>query len=181
MSPGGGHAPVPPLRLAAGRERPARVLTHPNRRKPESRATRMSVIIVLIASVVLVLAVTIGGWSELEGMSAINIAWCAVYLVIALYVSRWKRGMLPIAAALALLLGAIALIAGTGAFGTSWFDRAREGFAAPRSLFGGRGLDARTLGVLTLVIVPVQALLMVLSLRGYAQGWNVELEVAAER
>ncbi len=141
----------------------------------------MAVILTLIASCALVLAVTFGGWSELEGMIIVNVAWCAAYLAIAYYVSRWKRGLLPIAAALALLLGAIALIAGTGAFGTSWFDRAREGFAAAHSPFGGRGLDANTLGVLTLLIAPVQVLLIVVAMRGFAQGWNVELEVAADR
>jgi hypothetical protein len=135
------------------------------------------VIVILLASVALVLAVTIGGWSDLEGLTGVNIAWCAIYLAIAYYVSRWKRGLLPIAAALAVLLAAIALIAGTGAFGTSWFDRAREGFAAPQSLFGGGGLDPDTLGVLTLAIAPVQALLVLFAMRGFAQGWNVEREV----
>ena len=157
----------------------ARVTTYPNRDKRESRATRVIVIAILLASIALVLAVTIGGWSDLEGMKAINFAWCAIYLVIAYYVSRWKRGLLPIAAALAVLLAGIALIAGTGLFGTSWFDRAHEGFAAPQSLFGGGGLDADTLGVLTLAIVPVQILLVLFAMSGFAQGWNVEVDVPA--
>ncbi|MGO9903780.1 MAG: hypothetical protein ACLP0J_29875 [Solirubrobacteraceae bacterium] len=134
-------------------------------------------IAILLASIALVLAVTIGGWSELEGMTALNFLWCAIYLVIAYYISHWNRGLLPIAAALAVLLAVLALIAGTGVFGTSWFDRAREGFAAPRSLFGGSGLDADTLGVLTLAIAPVQALLALFAMRGFTQGWNVEREV----
>ena len=131
---------------------------------------------ILLVSVVLVLAVTLGGWSELEGMTAIDFGWCAVYLTIAYYVVRWKRGLLPIAAALAVLLAAIALIAGTGLFGTSWFDRARAGYAPPRSVFGGEGLSADTLGVLTLAIAPVQALLALTALRAFGQGWNVEVE-----
>ncbi len=160
--------------------RPLRVITYPNREKPQSRVTRLIVIAIMIASVALVLAITIGGWSQLEGMTGVNFAWCAIYLVIAFYVGRWKRGLLPIASALAVLLAAIALIAGSGAFGTSWFDRAREGFAAPQSLFGGSGLNPDTLGVLTLVIAPVQALLVVFAMRAFTQGWNVELETIAD-
>ncbi len=164
---------------ARGASASAGAVTYPNRDRAQSLSTRVTVIVLLLVSVALVLAVTIGGWSELEGMTAINFAWCAAYLVIAYYVGRWQRGLLPIAAALAVLLAAIALFAGTGAFGTSWFDRAREGFAPPQSLFGGNGLSPDTLGVLTLVIAPVQALLAVFAMRGFGQGWNVESEVRA--
>ncbi len=172
--------PVPQPPVPQVHKRPARVVTYPNREKPQSTVTKLIVIAILIASVALVLTVTIGGWSELEGMTGLNFAWCAIYLVIAFYVGRWKRGLLPIAAALAVLLAAIALIASSGAFGTSWFERAREGFAAPRSLFGGDGLEPDTLGVLTVAIAPVQALLVLFAMRGFTQGWNVELETIAD-
>jgi hypothetical protein len=132
------------------------VITYPNRDKLRSRSTRVIVIAILLASVVLVLAVTI-----------------------AYYVSRWSRGLLPIAAALAVLLAALALIAGSGLFGTSWFARAHEGFAPARSLFGGAGLSADTLGLLTLAIVPVQVLLVLFAMHGFAQGWNVEVDAPA--
>ena len=85
--------------------------------------------------------------------------------------------MLPIAAALAILLLILSLIAGTGIAGTSWFDRNRYGYAAPENLFGGRGLGPDVLGLVTLLLVPVQALLILFAMRGFAQGWNVELEV----
>ncbi|MGO9750724.1 MAG: hypothetical protein ACLP8S_12440 [Solirubrobacteraceae bacterium] len=169
----------PPRQATLATPRATRVITYPNREKPQSKLTKAIVIVILLASVVLVLAVTIGGWSELEGMTAVNFAWCAIYLALAYYVSRWNRGLLPIAAALAVLLAVIALIAGTGAFGTSWFDRAREGFAVPQSLLGGTGLDPDTLGVLTLAIAPVQALLVLFAMHGFTQGWNVEQEVPA--
>jgi hypothetical protein len=158
---------------------PGYVVSYPNRAKAASKAARATVIVILLVSVVLMLLVTVGGWSKLEGLTAFNFAWSAVYLVIAFYVARWARGLLPIAAALGALLLVTSLISGTGATGTSWFDRARAGFALPQSLFGGPGLSPDTLGVITLALVPVQALLVIFAMRAFLQGWNVELEVPA--
>ncbi len=83
---------------------------------------------------------------------------------------------MPIAAALAVLLLILTVIAGTGASGTSWFDRDQVGFGAPHTLFGGTGLNPDILGTLTLIIAPVQVLLILFAMRGFAQGWNVEVE-----
>ncbi len=155
-------------------------ITYPNRTKASSRATKAIVALLLLTSVALILLVTIGGWSKLEGLTPVNFAWCAVYLVIAFYVqSRWARGLLPIAAALALLMMGISLISGVGGAGASWFDRSGRGFAATNSLFGGAGLSAHSLGVLTLLIAPVQLLLIVFAMRGFAQNWQVEVEAPA--
>jgi len=159
---------------------PGYVIHYPNRDRAGSRATKAAVVVILVASVVLMLIVTVGGWSMLEGMTAVNFIWCAVYLVIAFYVGRWARGLLPIATALAILLLVVAVIAGVGGAGTSWFDRAHAGFAATRSMFGGAGLSPDTLGLVTLLIVPVQALLIVFAMRAFAQGWNVEVEVPSD-
>ena len=134
--------------------------------------------LILLVSVVLMLIVTIGGWSKLQGLKPVNFAWCIVYLIIAFYIcARWARGLLPIAAALAILLLILALIAGTGISGTSWFDRSHAGFASADTIFGGTGLDPDTLGLVTLLIAPVQALLILFAMRGFAQGWNVEVDV----
>jgi len=169
--------PVPPVRNL----QPGYTIIFPNREKAASKGMKAVVAVILLISVVLMLLVTIGGWSKLEGLKAVNFAWCIVYVIIAFYVfTRWARGLLPIAAALAMLLLILALIAGTGVSGTSWFDRTHAGFAAPQSLFGGSGLDPNTLGLLTVLIVPVQALLIFFAMRGFAQGWNVELEVPIE-
>jgi hypothetical protein len=159
---------------------PGYTVVHPNRHKAVCKATKAIVVLILLASVALMLIVTIGGWSKLQGLKPVNIAWCLVYAIIAFYVARWSRGLLPIAAALAILLLIIALIAGTGVSGTSWFDRSAAGFAPAESLFGGKGLSANTLGLLTLLIVPVQALLIFFAMRGFAQGWNVEVEMPIE-
>ena len=93
--------------------RPGYTVIHPNRDRSICKLTRIVVALVLLLSIALMLAVTIGGWTKLEGMKPINFIWCVIYLVMAIYVLRWARGLLPITAALALLLIAIAAIAGT--------------------------------------------------------------------
>ncbi len=74
----------------------------------------------------------------------------------------------------------IAAIAGTGLAGTSWFDRNHHGYASADSLFGGGGLGTSTLGALTVLLIPVEIALIVMCMIGFAQGWNVELEVPEE-
>ena len=156
---------------------PGYAVVYPNREKTSSKLMKLIVALILLASVGLILIVTIGGWSQLEGMKPLNFFGCIAYLIIAFYVFRWARGMLPIAAGLAILLLMIAIVAGLGLSGTSWFDRSHAGFAPAQSLFGGTGLSADTLGTITLLLIPVQVLLIVFAMRAFAQGWNVEQEV----
>jgi hypothetical protein len=160
--------------------RPGYTVIHPNRDKASSKLTKLIVVLLLLASVALMLILTIGGWSKLQGLKPVNFIWCAVYLIMAVYIWRWARGLLPIAAALGILLLIIAVIAGTGLAGTSWFDRHHAGFAPAQSLFGGQGLSSNVLGTVTLLLVPVEAALIMFSMIGFAQGWNVELEVPDE-
>jgi lysylphosphatidylglycerol synthetase-like protein (DUF2156 family) len=168
---------VPPVRNL----QPGHTIVFPNREKATSKATKAIVVFILLVSVALMLIVTIGGWSKLQGLKAVNFAWCLVYLIIAFYIgTRWARGLLPIAAAMAILLLILAVIAGAGVSGTSWFDRSHTGFAPANTLFGGKGLDPDMLGLVTLIIAPVQALLILFAMRGFAQGWNVEIEMPIE-
>jgi hypothetical protein len=166
---------VPPVRNL----RPGYEISYPNRDKPASKATKAIVVVILLVSVVLMAIVTVGGWSELEGEQPLNFFFILAYLIFAFYVARWKRGLLPMAAALGIVLLILAVIASTGASGTSWFDRNHAGFAPPQSLFGGTGLTPDTLGVTTVLMIPVEALLIFFSLLGFSQGWNVEVEVPA--
>ena len=138
------------------------------------------VVAILLASVVLMLILTFGGWDKLQGMKPVNFVWCALYLVFAFYIARWARGVLPMAAALAILLLIIAAIAAFGLDGTSWFDRNHAGFAPAQSLFGGQGLSTSVLGTVTIVLIPVQLALIAITMIGFAQGWNVEMEVPEE-
>jgi hypothetical protein len=150
--------------VAAREGQPGVIVTHPNRDKSAVQATRATVVLLLLASAALVLIVTVGGWSLLEGAIPVQIGYIAVYLTMAFFAARWNRGVLPVAAALAVLLGIFALVAGPG-----WFDRNKTGFAQP-------SIDAGVLGLLTLLIVPLQMLLVAFAMRGFNQGWNVELE-----
>src|SRR5579859_1473424 len=107
---------------------PGYTVVYPNREKVGSKVMKAIVALTLLASVALILIVTIGGWSQLEGMKPLNFFWCVAYVVIAFYVFvRWSRGMLPIAAGLAILMVMIAVAAGLGLSGTSWFDRSHSG------------------------------------------------------
>jgi hypothetical protein len=148
----------------AGDERRDVIIEHPNRRKPTVKATKAAVIVLLLASVALMLIVAIGGWSKLEGMRGVLVAWMAVYVVLAFYCARWMRGTLPLAAALGILLLIFAAIAGP-----EWFARDKPGFVNP-------ALDSDLLGIITLLLVPVQFLLIAFSMRGFQQDWHVEVE-----
>ena len=160
--------------------RPGYTVIHPNRDRRACKLTRLLVAAILLLSIALMLIVTIGGWTKLQGMKPVNFVWCGIYLVMAVYVLRWTRGLLPIAAALAVLLIAIAAIAGFGIGGTSWYDRGHAGYAHASSLLGGSGLSADTIGTLILLLIPVELLLAAVALVGFSQGWNVELEVPDE-
>ena len=160
---------------------PGYTVIYPNRGKVSSKVVRLVVVVLLLASAALMLAITFGGWSKLQGLKPVDFAWAASYVIIAFYImKRWARGLLPIAAALAILLLITAVIAGTGASGTSWFDRTNFGFAPAQSLFGGKGFSPNTLGAMTVLLIPVEALLIFFGMLGFAQGWNVELEVPIE-
>jgi hypothetical protein len=139
-------------------------IEHPNRDKAASKATRAVVILLLLVSAALVAIVTVGGWSALQGAKGLQVAYLALYLVIAFYVARWNRGVLPVAAALAIILLIFAAVSGPG-----WFDRDKTGFDDP-------ALDSGLLGLITLLIVPVQLLLIAFAMRGFTQEWNVEVE-----
>jgi hypothetical protein len=160
--------------------RPGYAVIHPNRDKAICKLTKLIIVLILLASIALMLVLTIGGWSKLQGLKPVNFAWCILYVIVAFYISRWSRGLLPIAAALGILLLIIAVIAGTGLDGTSWFDRSHHGFASPQSLLGGSGLGPSALGTITVILIPVEVALIVFTMIGFSQGWNVELEVPEE-
>ena len=115
---------------------------------------------------------TVGGWTRIQGAKPVQIAYILVYLVMAFYVARWRSGVLPVAAALAIVLRCSPRSAAPG-----WFERDKAGFATPDMLFGGTGLDANVLGLITLLILPVQVLLIAFSMQGFMQEWQVEVEV----
>jgi hypothetical protein len=140
------------------------VIEHPNRQKAANKATKAVVLLLLLVSVALMLIVTVGGWSVLQGAKPVQIGYILIYLIMAFYVARWNRGVLPVAAALAILLAIFAAVAIPG-----WFDRDAAGFAQP-------AIDSGVLGLVTAIIIPVQILLIAFAMRGFTQAWNVEVE-----
>ncbi|HEX5618395.1 MAG TPA: hypothetical protein VFX51_08235 [Solirubrobacteraceae bacterium] len=145
-------------------EEPGVIIEHPNRKKAASKLTRAIVVVLLLVSAGLMAIVTIGGWDALEGAKALQVAYIVLYVVIAFFVLRWSRGVLPVAAALAVVLLIFAAVSAP-----EWFDRDKAGFTDP-------ALDESILGLLTALLVPVQLLLIAFSMSGFRQAWNVEVE-----
>jgi hypothetical protein len=134
----------------------------PNRQKPESKATKAIVTLLLVASAALILVIALGGWSRLQGAQAVPVAYAVIFLIFAFYVSRWNRGVLPVASALAIIMIIFAAVAAP-----AWFARDKEGFDSP-------ALPESLLGVLTLLLIPLETLLIAFAMRGFRQQWNVE-------
>lgn len=145
------------------------VIVHPNRDRAESKATKAAVILLLITSSVLILIITVGGWSKLQGAEIGAIAYIIIYAAMAYYVAQWNRGVLPVAAALAVLFVVVAAVAAP-----AWFERDKAGFEDP-------ALPPGILGLLTVILIPVQVLLIAFAMRAFGQQWNVEVEVSRER
>jgi presenilin-like A22 family membrane protease len=139
-------------------------LDRPNRRKASSKATKAIVCLLLVASAVIMIIISLGGWNTLEGAKPLQIAYILLYLLMAFLVMRWNRGVLPLAAALAIVLLIFAAVSGP-----AWFDRDKAGLTDP-------ALDEGILGLLSLILVPIQILLIAFALRGFQQSWNVEVE-----
>jgi presenilin-like A22 family membrane protease len=139
-------------------------LDRPNRRKASSKATKAIVALLLLVSAGIMIIISIGGWGTLEGAKPVQIIYILIYLLMAFLVLRWNRGVLPLAAALAIVLLIFAAVSGP-----AWFDRDKTGLTSPP-------LDEGILGLLSLILVPIQILLIAFAMRGFQQSWNVEVE-----
>jgi hypothetical protein len=143
---------------------PAPRIEHPNRKKPASKIARLLVIVLLLASAGLLVIVSIGGWDAIAGAKALQVAYIVLYVLLAYFVARWSRGVLPLIAALAIVLLIFAAVSAP-----AWFDRSHVGFTDP-------ALPSDLLGLLTALLVPVQILLIAIAMSGFRQAWNVEVE-----
>jgi hypothetical protein len=139
-------------------------IDHPNREKASSKVTRAVVILLLLASAVLMIVISAGAWEALVGAKALQVIYILLYIGIAVMVWRWSRGVLPVAAALAIVLFIFALVSVPG-----WFERDKDGFAQP-------ALSADVVGLLVALLLPLQLLLIAFAMRGFQQAWNVEVE-----
>ena len=153
--------------MAVGEARPGYELWRPNREKTSTATTKWFVVLILLVTAVLAGVITVGGWSLLQGGGGMGIV-CAVYAILyalfAFMVSRWSRGVLPLVAALSMIL---AIFCAVGA--DSWFARDKAGFDEA-------GLSSSMLGVLVIVLMLVQIVTIVAALFAFNQAWNVEEE-----
>lgn len=153
--------PMPGVKVREGYE-----LWHPNQEKAESKTTKAIVAVVLLISAALLVIITLGGWDKLQspGVGAMTIVWSGLYVLFAILVMRWNRGVLPVASAMAVIMVIFAAVAADG-----WFARAKDGLESP-------ALPEELLGLLTIIVIPVQILLIAVAMVGFNQEWNVEEE-----
>jgi hypothetical protein len=129
--------------------------------------TKWVIVLLLLLTAGLAGLITIGGWKVLQGGGGMGIV-CAIYAILyaffAFLVARWRRGILPLAAALSMIL---AIFCAVGA--DSWFARDKAGFDEAL-------LSSSLIGVLVIILALIQLVVIVAALYGFNQGWNIEEE-----
>lgn len=146
--------------------RPGYELWRPNREKAQSKSTKAIVSLVMIASAVLIAIIVIGGWERMQSpmISIMSLGWAALYVFFAILVLNWNRGVLPVGSALALIMIIFAAVAAPG-----WFSRSKDGLSSPL-------LPEDLVGLLIVVLIPVQILMIVVAMIGFNQEWQVQEE-----
>jgi hypothetical protein len=153
--------------MSVGEVRPGYELWRPNREKADSITTKFVLVFLLLATAGLAILVAITGFSLMSGgtvMAVVSVIYGLLYAFFAFLVARWNRGILPVAAALSMIL---AIFCAVGA--DSWFARDKSGFE--------HGLIPVTLiGLFVVILGLLQILLMAIALYGFNQEWHVEEE-----
>ncbi len=153
--------------VAVGEVRPGYELWRPNREKAESITTKFVIVFLMLATAVIAGVVTVTGFSLLVGgggMGLICFVYAALYAFFAFLVARWSRGILPLAAALSMIL---AIFCAVGA--DSWFARDKAGFDSAL-------IPVPLIGLLVIILAILQIVLIVVALYGFNQEWHVEEE-----
>jgi hypothetical protein len=153
--------------VAVGEVRPGYELWRPNREKAESVTTKFVIVFLMLVTAVIAGLVTITGFSLLvggSGMGVVCLIFAALYAFFAYLVSRWSRGILPVAASLSMIL---AIFCAVGA--DSWFARDKAGFDDAL-------IPVPLIGLLVIILAVVQIILIVVALYGFNQEWHVEEE-----
>src|SRR6478672_977900 len=153
--------------VSVGEVRPGYELWRPNRERADAITTKVVLVFLLLATAALAILVAITGFSLMSGgtvMAIVSLIYGLLYAFFAFLVARWNRGILPVAAALSIIL---AIFCAVGA--NSWFARDKSGFED--------GLVPVTLiGLLVVILGLLQIVLMVVALYGFNQEWHVEEE-----
>ena len=153
--------------VSVGEVRPGYELWRPNREKAESVTTKFVISFLLFVTAAIAILVGITGFSLMSGgtaMAVITLIYGLLYAFFGFLVVRWNRGILPVAAALSMIL---AIFCAVGA--NSWFARDKTGFED--------GLIPVTLiGLLVVILALIQIALVAAALYGFNQEWHVEEE-----
>lgn len=153
--------------MAVGEVRPGYELWHPNREKPEVIATKFVIALLMLATAGIAALIAISGWSLLSGgggMGLVALIFAALYLLFGFRVTQWSRGVLPVAAALSMIL---AIFCAVGA--DSWFARDKAGFEDAL-------IPVPLIGLLVLILLLLQIILIAAAFYGFSQDWHVEEE-----
>jgi tellurite resistance protein TehA-like permease len=153
--------------VAVGEVRPGYELWRPNRQKAESVTTKFVIVFMLAVTAAIAALVTITGFSLLSGgggMGIICMIYALLYAFFAYRVARWSRGILPLAAALSMIL---AILCAVGA--NSWFARDKAGFEHAL-------IPVSLIGLLVVILGLLQLVLIAFAFYGFSQGWHVEEE-----
>jgi hypothetical protein len=153
--------------VAVGEVRPGYELWRPNREKSESVTTKVVIAFLLAATAFLAALVTITGFSLLSGGSGMGIVclvFAGLYALFAYLVARWSRGILPVAAALSMILAIFCAVAAD-----SWLARDKGGFDEAL-------LPSSLIGLLVIILALLQIVIVAVALYAFNQNWHVEEE-----
>jgi hypothetical protein len=153
--------------VAVGEVTPGYELWHPNREKADVVTTKFVIALLMLATAAIAAVVTITGFSLLSGgtgMGIVCLIFAGLYALFAYLVSRWSRGILPVAASLSTIL---AIFCAVGA--DSWFARDKAGFEEAL-------IPVPLIGLLVLILLLIQIILIAACFYGFSQEWHVEEE-----
>src|SRR6476646_7402144 len=112
--------------VSVGEVRPGYELWRPNRERADAITTKVVLVFLLLATAALAILVAITGFSLMSGgttMAVVTLIYGLLYAFFGFLVARWNRGILPVAAALSMIM---AIFCAVGA--DSWFARDKSGF-----------------------------------------------------
>jgi hypothetical protein len=153
--------------VSVGEVRPGYELWRPNREKAESVTTKLVLVFLLAATSVIACLVAITGFGLMSGgagMALVSLIYGLLYAFFAFLVFRWNRGILPVAAALSVIL---AILCAVGA--NSWFARDKAGFEDGL-------IPTPLIGLLVVILALLQIIVAAASLYAFNQNWHVEEE-----
>jgi hypothetical protein len=156
-------------RVAVGEVRPGYELWRPNREKAASITTKFVLFVLLAVTAAIAGVIAITGFSLMTGGSAmgvVSLIFALLYAFFAFLVARWNRGILPVVAALSMIL---AIFCAAGA--DSWFARDKPGFSDAL-------IPVSLIGLLVVILAILQLVVIAVALYAFNQNWHVEEERA---